>query len=80
MEYKGKLYQKMAGSYMDSFITGQLYTELVQSLKESNEQCSRMQLEILRLENENLILKSKIQKKCTCKNKSICYSCSNKYT
>lgn len=29
------------------FITGQLYTELVQSLKESNEQCSRMQLEKL---------------------------------
>ena len=47
MEYKGKLYQKLAGSYMDSFITGQLYTELVQSLKESNEQCSRMQLEKL---------------------------------
>ena len=35
---------------------------------------------LMLLENEVKELKSKIQKKCTCKNKSICYSCSNKYT
>ncbi len=61
MKYIGKLYGKLGGKTFDTGYTSEDYDKLIQSLKESTDQCSRQQLTILELENDKLDLMEEIQ-------------------